>query len=64
MTEDIYTIQKTKDKNLREAIMQEEMARVYCSTACTISVNGMLGANIMKFATEEQKMQFGPELLR
>lgn len=44
-------------------IMQEEMARVYCSTACTISVNGMIGANIMKFATEEQKLRFLPELL-
>lgn len=44
-------------------IMQIEMARVYCSTACTISVNGMLGANIMKFATEEQKMRFLPEHL-
>ncbi|PKM78553.1 MAG: acyl-CoA dehydrogenase [Firmicutes bacterium HGW-Firmicutes-15] len=45
------------------AIMQIEMSRVYCSTACTISVNGMLGANIMKFATEEQKMKFLPEHL-
>jgi len=44
-------------------IMQIEMARVYCSTACTISVNGMLGANISKFATEEQKQKFLPELL-
>ncbi|MCX5779998.1 MAG: acyl-CoA dehydrogenase family protein [Firmicutes bacterium] len=45
------------------AIMQIEMSRVYCSTACTISVNGMLGANISKFATEEQKLKFLPDHL-
>ncbi|NMC27693.1 MAG: acyl-CoA dehydrogenase [Syntrophomonadaceae bacterium] len=44
-------------------IMQEEMSRVYCSTACCISVNGMSGANILKFATEEQKMRLLPEHL-
>lgn len=53
----------TGNSYIEYAIMQEEMARVYCSTACTISVNGMLGANIMKFATEEQKLKFVPELL-
>lgn len=53
----------TGNSYVEYVIMQEEMARVYCSTACTISVNGMLGANIMKFATEEQKMQFLPEHL-
>ncbi len=53
----------TGNSYVEYVIMQEEMSRVYCSTACTISVNGMLGANIMKFATEEQKMKFVPELL-
>ncbi len=53
----------TGNSYVEYAIMQIEMARVYCSTACTISVNGMLGANISKFATEEQKLKFLPELL-
>lgn len=53
----------TGNSYIEYVIMQEEMSRVYCSTACTISVNGMSGANMVKFATEEQKMQFLPEHL-
>ncbi len=53
----------TGNSYVEYAIMQIEMAKVYCSTACTISVNGMLGANISKFASEEQKLKFLPELL-
>jgi butyryl-CoA dehydrogenase len=53
----------TGNSYVEYVIMQIEMARVYCSTACTISVNGMVGANISKFASEEQKLKFLPELL-
>jgi hypothetical protein len=52
-----------ENNNSTGVCVQIEMARVYCSTACTISVNGMVGANISKFASEEQKLKFLPELL-
>jgi len=44
-------------------IMMEEIARVYCSIAGHIGVNGMSAGTIYKFGTEEQKMRYLPELL-
>ncbi len=52
----------TGNSYIEYVIMQEEMARVYCSIAGTVAVNSMCGTSINKFGTEEQKKKFLPEI--
>ena len=55
MTEDIYTIQKTKDKNLREAIMQEEMTRPPLPS----DINARLMKRVAKEENRKRSLRLG-----
>lgn len=55
MTEDINTIQKTKDKNLREAIMQEEMTRPPLPS----DINARLMKRVAKEENRKRSLRLG-----